>query len=306
METKGHEMCNLNIREGMLLLLFFFSLSSFLFGFDDQGIVNNIHDKYKGEIVWSDEKIDLNNPNESTFKKTFTTDDWLYGRMYLPQSMQNSIYEETGVKYDKFYFYFDVYINGKLQDWQLPGGDFNGNLVERTTQQLWIYTPLGCDDLAGWFDLIKNLPGGNNNIRFDLRAKISSGQIFDTVYATGTFTFNKRNGETPGYGTPFDVYKSGMNDPDLEAKILTSIGNYAYNQDWDESFYNVKILSDKWQIVRERGTGNVIKKYVIAYCFAMWPDRSFSVQQFQFSTFANGSFQFDGVISGTQEKIKLD
>lgn len=296
-------------RTPLLFFLLFFSLPALLLGagprFDDKGIINGTHEKYIGQFVWSDEKIDFRNPDESKFRDTFDADDWIWGRFYLAQSMKNSLYDETGVEYNSFYFYYDVYANSESQEWEIDSYEYQGELLRRTTQQVWICIPSGTDDLAGWFNLVKSLPPGENEIRVDLRARTSSGEVFDTVFASGQFTLNKREGETPGYGEAFDEYEAGMTDPELEAEILKCIRDVADAYSWDETFYHVRIASDEWQIIRDRNTGEILEKYVIAYCFAMWPDGHFTVQQFAFKPYFGG-IEFNGVIGDTQERIDLD
>jgi len=60
------------------------------------------------EILWSNEKIDLRHPGESKFRDSFEAYEWIWGRFYLSQSMKNSIYNETGVEYNSFYFHYDL------------------------------------------------------------------------------------------------------------------------------------------------------------------------------------------------------
>jgi len=288
------------------LLLLIFTYSGLIVGanprFDDKGIFNDTHEKYIGQFAWSNEKIDLRNPDESRFKDEFHAEEWIWGRFYLHQSMKNSIYDETGEEYNRFYFFFDVYVNGELSDWQLEGYEYEGELLRRTSQQIWISIPSESDDLAGWYNLVRTLPPGENEIRVDLRARTLDGEVFDTVFASGGFTLIKDAGKTPGFGEAFDVYEAGMTDPELEAKILTCIKKVAYAYDWDETFYHVKIASDDWQVIRHRDTGEIIEKYVIAYCFARWPDGHFTVQQFAFKPYYD-DIEFNGVIGDSQERI---
>jgi len=299
------KMCGLK-KTSLLLFLLVPALPALLGAaprFDDKGIFNSTHEKHIGQFVWSTEKIDLRNPDVSSFRNTFDADDWIWGRFFLSQSMQNSIYDETGKEYYSFYFFYDVYVNGELQEWQIDSYEYDSeDLLRRTTQQVWICIPSGSDDLAGWYNIVKDLPPGENEIKVDLRARTSDGTVFDTVFASGQFTLVRKAGETPGYGEAFDAYKAGMTDPDLEADILKCIKKVAYNYDWDETFYNVRIASDDWHIIRDRDTGEILEKYVIAYCFAKWPDGHYTVQQFAFKPYYD-RVEFNGVISDSQERI---
>lgn len=273
--------------------------------FDDKGIFNSTHEKYIGQFVWSTEKVDLRNPVESKFKSAFTMEDSIYGRFYLAQSMQNTIYDSTGMEYDSFYYFYEVYVDGELTEWEVEADRYYGDYLRRTTQQLWIYNPESSTDLAGWYNLCKSLTPGNHEIRIDLRARTESGEVFNTVFASGQFTLNKEEGKTPGYGEAFDAYESGMIDPELEENILNCIIKVADSYDWDETFYNVRIASDEWHINRDKDTGEIIEKYIIAYCFARWPDGHFTVQQFAFEPYYD-TVQFGGVIGDSQERIDVD
>lgn len=288
---------------GILFLLTIFSLFAEP-RFDDKGIINDVHGKYVGQIVWANQKIDFRNPDESSFKTSFEFGEYIYGRFYLNQSMQNTIYEKTGEEHDRFYFYYDVYLNGQLLDYRIDSYLHEDDLLRRTSQQVWIHIDDTRDnfDYGGWLRIFNALPPGTHTIKADLRAKTPRGKAFNTIFASGSFSITKKAGESLKWGNTYSDFKAGMENSELESQILTCINSVKDNMDWDEVFYKVKIASNEWHEVRDRNTNELIEKYVIAYCFASWPNGDHTVQQFSFKKYFDGVV-FNGVIGDSQEKI---
>ncbi|NJO90737.1 MAG: hypothetical protein HC831_18575 [Chloroflexia bacterium] len=141
----------------------------------DQGVTNEVHKNHTGQIVWASEKISFTNPDATKFKTDFTTDEWIAGRFYLSESMQNTIYKEEKIIYENFYYYYDIYVDGKKVDWDIETGQLYGDYLERTTQQVWVYTNEG-SDRPGWQKLVNSLEPGIHEIKVNLRARNESGE----------------------------------------------------------------------------------------------------------------------------------
>src|SRR5687768_16068318 len=55
----------------------------------DDGLTNPTHEKYVGQIVFASQQIDMKAPDESSFVSEFYADELIYGRAYLPHSLEN-------------------------------------------------------------------------------------------------------------------------------------------------------------------------------------------------------------------------
>ncbi|NJO90738.1 MAG: hypothetical protein HC831_18580 [Chloroflexia bacterium] len=120
-----------------------------------------------------------------------------------------------------------------------------------------------------------------------------------------------KQGEKIKIGKSYSTIKAGMINNELEAKILTCIQEYAKKSAWDETFTNVKIQNEDWNIVQNTLSGVTTGRSVIAYCFASWPDGHCTVQQFVFKQKFDGQnyskmVNYDGLISGSQEKVDCE
>ncbi|MCP4179855.1 MAG: hypothetical protein GY756_19005, partial [bacterium] len=51
-------------------------------------------------IVWSKEKISYKYPDDSKFVSDFNADEYIFGRLYLNESVQNTVYKNTGDELD--------------------------------------------------------------------------------------------------------------------------------------------------------------------------------------------------------------
>ena len=253
---------------------------------EDQGITNATHQKYINQIVWSNEKIPFDNPDETRFKTNFNSGELIYGRFYLSESLQNLIYKEKRQVKDGFTFYFDVYIDGVKQEVEFDATNIGSDFNKATTWQIWAYIPRK-DDVYGesdkWADLVnKSMTPGNHTVRFDLRVDGCEG-----IAVTGSLNFTK--GKEPlNYGWNFDFYPSRMKDADLEADILKCIQTHAASVGWKEKFSKVKIHSTDWYIIQNE-YGIITDRTVNAYCLATWPDGHCTVQSFSFSQQYTGS-----------------
>jgi hypothetical protein len=275
---------------------------------EDQGITNPTHEKYVNQIVWSNNRIKLENPDESSFKTKFNADEKIYGRFYLSESMQNFIYKQKKQEIDSYSFYFDVYVDGVKQDDMFEFTNIGYDYCKVTTWQMLIHVPREKEDFgssAMWVKMAnKNMTPGEHTVKFDLRVK-----DYDGVVVSGSLVYVKGN-EKVKHGWNLDSYTTdGMKDAALEAEILKSIQNHSTKVGWKEKFSRVKIASSDWTIITKEYTGVIVGRSVQAYCLATWPDGNCTVQPFWFTQQYNGSgysksFYLDG--SGKQEPADCD
>ncbi len=277
---------------------------------EDQGILHQVHQNNIGKIVWSNETIDMENPDPAKFKDHFNSSDWIHGRFYLSQSIENSIIDEAGESYSDYIYFFDVYVDGNKVDWEMDRGRNYGDALKRTTQKIFVYDDGEYSDKAGWTKLINGLKPGDHEIKADLRFQ-HNATTYNKVLATGSFTLTKEAGDVIKIGKSYSTIKAGMVNKAFESSMLTCMQDYAKRSGWKETFNKVKIQSKDWNIVRNKYTSVIIGRTLVAYCFATWPDKHCTVQRFVFMQDYNGngynnSFKYHGLISGSQEEVDCE
>jgi hypothetical protein len=269
---------------------------------EDDGITNATHQKYVNQIVWANEKISFDAPDESTFKTKFNAGEHIFARYYLDESLKNLVYKETGKIVDGLSYYCDVYIDSVLQDVKLDYTNIGYDYTGKTTMQIKVHVPkteisFGCSDQ--WVEMVnKSMSPGEHTVRVDLRVEGCK-----TVAATGSFIYVKGT-EKVKYGWSLASYPQGMQDATLEADILKCIQSKGTNSGWKEKFSKVRISSTDWDMVYNEYTGVITGRTLDAYCQATWPDGHCTVQLFSFHQQYNGTgysktFTFYG--TGTQE-----
>lgn len=279
----------------------------------DAGISNETHLKYVGQIVWSNERISFQSPDESKFKTTFYCDEFILGRFYLPKSLQREIYALTGEIRQNIEFYYDCYVDGKLHSWQIQNGSLakNDHLM-RTTQQVWIYyTKENPDEFSEWYNFVKFLSVGEHTVKIDLRVMENSGKAFDNIFASGSFKLIKKKNYKLKAGKTFADFSAGMEDNEIEADILDCVKSYAEINAWKETYKSVKIKSTEWGIKKDELTGDIVSRSLVAYCYATWPNGKCSVQSFIFTQDNNeGSYSktysWAGEIDSSLEYIECE
>lgn len=87
----------------------------------------------------------------------------------------------------------------------------------------------------------------------------------------------------------FAELTASMNDPKLEAKILTAAQEHAKSNGWKEQFSKVKIQSKDWIVKRNEITGIILARTIDAWVFATWPDGHCTYQVFGFTQNYDGA-----------------
>lgn len=116
-EPVGKAICSgtfrVNVKKGTLLSLYGTRIPALYRPTPDNGIVDEVHRKNLGKILWSNQTIAPKTTKNSSFKTSFSpSDEAIYGRVYFPKSLRNI---GAGVGADKICAYVvQYYINGKL------------------------------------------------------------------------------------------------------------------------------------------------------------------------------------------------
>lgn len=287
--------------------------------FADQGITGEIHKNHIGEIVFATDKIPLEGASQSSFKRSFYLSENIYGRVYMPKSVENyPLYsvqfmrngDTTNASHNQYgRFYYNIYVDGvKEKYWNVELVDLSKNgLVNTTTYQVWL-NPKPEDQKVRdeWKDLINKLSDGEHTIRLDMVAGSPDSYSGAEVVASGEFKIIKGSGETfqADYGKTFDDVIAKMNDADLEAKMLAVAREYAKDNGYKEDFKAVKIANSDWTIIRHEISGAILRRIIDVHCYAVWPDGHCTTQKFVFGQEYNGSeysktVKFHGVTFGS-------
>lgn len=271
--------------------------------FADKGMTNATHSKYVGQIVFSNSKISMDNPDESSFKNSFGISENLYGRLYMPKSVENyPIYSTSYLKigdtsapshnqYGKFFY--NIYIDGEIYEWWNIETVVlsKKNNQSTTTYQVWINPKP--EDMAvndAWKDIIKKLTDGEHTIRVDAVPGSPSSYVSPTPVASGEFKLTKGSGESfvGDYGKTFDEVEAKMTNTALETEMLTAARDHAKVNSWKEDFKAVKIANRDWTTIYHELTGAVVRRIIDVHCYAVWPDGHCTTQKFVFGQEYNG------------------
>jgi hypothetical protein len=287
--------------------------------FSDIGPTSDLHKKYNGQIVFSTYKIPMDNPQESSLQSTFKLSDNIYGRVFMPMSVENyPLYstqflrngDTTTAEHNKYgKFYYNLYVDGvKEKYWNVELVNLSSqNKVNTTTYQIWL-NPKPSDQKVKdeWKDIVNKLSNGTHQIKVEMVAGNPSTYSAVEPVAVGVFNIVKGEGENfeADYGKTFDDVKAKMTDPDLEKKMLAAARDYADVNNYKEDFKAVKIANSDWTTIYHELTGAVVRRIIDVHCYAVWPDGHCTTQKFVFGQEYNGSgfsenVKFHGVTYGS-------
>jgi phosphoenolpyruvate synthase/pyruvate phosphate dikinase len=281
--------------------------------FSDNGITSDIHEKYIGKIMFAKDIIPATGANESDFVSEFGISDFIYGRLYMPHSVENyPIYENKSLvagdtinpdhnNYGKFYY--KLYVDGVLDEWPVELVKLKDK--KTTTYQVWIHPkPEHYKVSSSWERIIKSLTPGEHNFRVEMFGGSNNYQGGAEAIVAGEFKIIKGSGENFDYGKTFDGVEAKMTDPDLEKEMLVAARDYAKVNNYKEDFQAVKIANRDWTIIYHELTGAVVRRIIDVHCLALWPDGHCSTQKFVFGQeymgkdFSN-TVRFHGVTYGS-------
>lgn len=294
----------------MIILMVVFSSYSTL---ADQGITSDIHQKYQGKVIFSEQPIGFKKENEAHFKTEFTANSTIFGRVYFEKAINNHILsgntQQTKGSYEIQAFIddkpieveFGVFFTGSLS------GD-KGN--QWTTFQ---FSPRPTEakqgnakDISENFTLAtQGLSAGSHNVRFEFWGV--QGQLKTAKpMAVGDFKLILKDGEriTSQQLFPQDKF-SGGNKEQLKKDIKNSVlGGMA--KSWEEML-DVSIRSD-WKISTYKNAP--WNKYRKLTAIILWHDTdndqlcnytSYNFVQDAISESEWGSLKFQSFCMGCEE-----
>jgi hypothetical protein len=223
----------------------------------DQGITSQLHRANVGRIVWARERISFEAQDRVTPVREFTVADQLYGRAYLPKSLERLGREDNGGRCPNpgSVYRMKVLIDGK------PAGILNEQSFESpqwTTVQI-VPNPASGDldrQNRGVYDrwqlMVNPLADGTHQIQVELWGGPASCEI---KYAEGGFTLRKVGAVQAAAGT---LPEARMRNPALEQTMLAAVRRQG---DADEVPVRVVIIEPEWRMIRD-GFNNITHREI--------------------------------------------
>lgn len=278
----------------------------------DQGISGTTHEKYLGKIVFSNERISKDDPEESEFKERFNADEPLYGRYYYAKSAANTpVYQYYDLKKRKTdgpcrgdcKYALNIFREGSDGVFTARCGELNGEETEWTTWQLSI-NPVADDPEQVekfWVNLLNELAPGEYNFRAELVFGQSAcsfnpnnnngyAYVSDPV-AVGNFTIVKEAGMRVKFNRTFATnFEPVMRESALEGKMLSEIKRYAKAIEWNVQFSKLSI-TEAWEYQRN-DYGVLLSRTCHTYAYGIDPNKECAGYPFLFKQEAlnNGDY----------------
>lgn len=278
----------------------------------DQGISSPTHERYLGKIMFSNERISKDNPDESKFKERFKADEPLYGRYYYAKSAANTpVYQYYDLKKRKSQgpcrencrYALSIFREGSDGVFTARCGELLGEETEWTTWQLSI-NPVADDPEQVekfWVNTLNELPPGEYNFRAELwfgesacsfNPKDNNGYAYvSDPIAVGNFTIVKEPGMKVKFNRTFESnFEPVMTEPELESKMLSEAQRYGKEIGWDVEFSQISI-TESWEY--ERNTyGVLLSRTCHTYVYGAHPETGCAGYPFLFKQEAlnDGSF----------------
>lgn len=249
----------------------------------DQGMSSATHEKYVGQIVFSNVRIDKDNPDESSFKTTFKANENLYGRVYMEYSASREPmfeYYDTRKKTIEepcdYNCGFAVVVARKETGEQkaIRCADLVGDELKWTSIQLSLYPdPLNGDPEEPertWVYWMRELPPGKHDFTVtylvgdggaacDFRSDSNTGYATITdPMSVGEFTIVKEEEMEIPFRMKFSRYESEMDLSDLSADILDRANSYSRQSNLNVLYTDVTII-EQWEYERN-AYNDIIKR----------------------------------------------
>lgn len=296
-----------------------------------QDISSEMHRNNIGKIIFSDEKIEFQNEDESKIKNRFNISDHIYGRAYMICSVANDTIASNYYNYygilknvkkracgrggrfaNSASAFYKLYIDGELSNWNIQNISFNDKSLQYTTRQVWLAPETEDEKVSDyWLEILDDLSEGEHSVRIEL---FSDGGNFISYrpLAAGEFTLVKgKNANTVSAGLKFSALDEGRKDPELAKQILGILNKKAKGMGWEMTFKKVKMRTD-W-ISSYVGSGNSLSRIreISVYGYATYPDGRCIIEEFTIAQSYNGS-EFSGpifyrqVIPGSKQRIDCE
>lgn len=251
----------------------------------DDGMTSELHRAFQGQIVFSTAEIPKDGADESALGAEFYADELIYGRAYLPHSVENEpVIDDRGalVRTETRGYIVKLFVDGReIQD-RLESRAVSSERRASTTLQIWPHPAPSAEPTPRvWVQTINALAPGDHEIRLELWAH-DRWRKSRAALARGTLTLHKTAGQSVGVGRTFADLDRGMTDDALSTEMLGSARYFAKKEGWKETMAEVAIRSKDWIEVRHPQLRHLIARRLQTWVRADWPDGRCTAQEMLF------------------------
>ncbi len=268
----------------------------------DEGITSVLHTKNVGKIVFSNMEISKTSPVESSLKTDFDINKSIHFRVYLKESIFNTLVSEYNPDFlardSKFRVKF--YIDGNLA--------YNKSLSLNGTEKTYMNedskkvstTFAGIldfkDDAIGSFEFIEMakrnegaLTVGNHKLKIEIYAgHMSTQNEIGEMLANGEINLNVVKGYVDPKNYVICMPTSKKKDPALEAKFMTEVKKYMVNNNLKGTAKSLVLRSTDWEIEKNEYTGRIISRTMYA-AVGISDETKCTFKVFSFTQFWDGN-----------------
>ena len=277
----------------------------------NDGITSSMHEKYMGQIVWANkpEGIAYKNENEALFVQEATLGEEIRFRVYMDNSLTNYL-KHMSLPTVHGRYIVKYYLDGKEIDSRtFQENEFTRDAKRNYTTFRGALKTLG-NKLATGEDEFQTVLMRNESLftvgQHKFKMEIMPFQDYPEEYigevvASGELTLNVKGKLFDPNDEKVCLPKAKMNNATLEAKVLKAFKA----KGWEETPKEVRIVSPKWNIVRNQYTGIITSRYIDAIVGSEKNGECF-YQEFSFYQDYNGSaYQSEMYLSGIGSQTKV-
>lgn len=278
-----------------------------------QGITSASHGKHMGKIVFSNEEISFEKEVESNFINSFTLGDAVYFRVYMNNSIVNTL-KKAMPDVSRF----DIEDNSSLKvSFFLDGKEvyntaFNGYDLGLESRKTWTTfrgalkkqdnstNALGVI-LFKKFIINGGLTSGAHKLKIVLYPSYKYGEFVAEPIASGELSMNV----PANFINPDDenmcMPKAKLKNANLETQMIEAFKE----KGWKETPKVIRIISKDWIIVKHEYTGVPLKRYMTA-AIGSTNEGKCKYQEFDFVQDYNGSsYQKTIYLSGVGKHAEI-
>jgi hypothetical protein len=245
-------------------------------------ITNSTHKENIGRIVFSDKKISATDDADN-FTRKLNAADPIYGMLYLPTKTKYMRINRGDCLGDWNPKYYEVWamLEKDEKKYKVAEVSIGNKYAESSVIPVKINTEE--NDRYLYRKFFSRLENGEN------KGKIEVVLGFEDITYKDDIVFVRKEGEVYEIDKSFADYEAGMDDPELEKKILEAANRLNTERETKKEFKKVKIKSNGWSSIRHSKTGVLMGRRIYAYCYGKTPQGYCVVQKIGFKQEHTGS-----------------
>lgn len=265
----------------------------------DDGMINEMHERHPGKIVFSNEPIPRSDPDETKLTTKANLEDKLFLRVFLDGSFENNFRKKgkrcdgdkrrlLRVLYDKHETVLEAKVmhDDDWNEWTAYSTLGEGPLNRAPGFSVELEDGLANENqvaFAFWTELAPNLKPGNNSLRFEAIADCNRGDDRQVV-ATGTLKMNVKAASQTAL-----VKKNRPALPKSKMKNLHGEIRNAVQKKWSTKVYDVAVISDHWTIKRHPIHGRPTERFIEAWLVTDMSKKGCTLMSATLIQLANGN-----------------